>query len=169
VASSAIDTITKNRRHRQDRRADRLADAVPHLAGDGLLFRAGDEQSTATTSSNEVTKANKAPGDHARQDQGHDHLEKRRRGGWRPSACCRPDQRLIETAERVAVTVMITKGMPSVAWAIDHPQMRVCKVSRPQRPPNPIALSASRLGVEKAQARGDDDDRHDHRADQDAP
>ena len=71
--------------------------------------------STATTSSNEVTKANKAPEMTPGRIKGMITLKNVVRGlaprlaEARISDWSKPDS--------VAVTVMITKGMPSVAWA----------------------------------------------------
>ncbi len=104
----------QNRRHRQNRRADRFADAVPHLARDGLLI-CRPTNSTTTTSSNEVTKANSAPEIMPGVISGMITLKNTVLGDAPRLAPARVSE--WSNPDKVAVTVMITNGIPSVAWA----------------------------------------------------
>ena len=71
--------------------------------------------STATTSSNEVTNANSAPEITPGRISGIVTLKNTRRGLAPSEAAARFSD--WSNPISVAVTVMMTKGMPSVAWA----------------------------------------------------
>jgi hypothetical protein len=139
----------QDRGHRQDRRADLFAQAGEHLPGQRLLPRRAEEQHHHHLVEGGDEGEQRAR-DHAGQDQRHLHLEE---GAHRPRAQIGrgPRERGRSKPTSVAVTVMITKGVPSAA----------CARPRPNRCP------AGRCGVEEIHPGRRDDQRHDHRRDQD--
>ena len=119
VVRSATEMITKM--VATARMAGLICSRIPfHIWRGMVCWSCAATKSTTTTSSNEVTKAKSAPEITPGQDQRHGDLEKGRgrigpeRGRRRVSDWSKPTS--------VAVTVMMTKGMPSVACAMMMPR-----------------------------------------------
>ena len=98
-----------------------IASRMPFHIWRGMVCCSGPAMnSTATTSSNEVTKANRAPETTPGRISGSITLKKVVRGLAPIEAAARLSE--WSKPERVAVTVMMTNGIPSVAWARTTPR-----------------------------------------------